>query len=139
MMQAPTPISLPTRENTKLLARIDWNITDRHRLSLRYNNTKNTAWNAPNGNSSDTGYRPNNTYRVGTQSMAFANSMYSMDNKVQSWAADLNSRFTDKISNQLLFTYTNIEDMRGTNSSPFPSSTSWQARTRMETRFWNRT
>ena len=40
--------------------------------------------------------------------MAFANSMYSMDNKVQSWAADLNSRFTDKISNQLLFTYTNI-------------------------------
>ena len=107
-------------ENTKLLARIDWNITDRHRLSLRYNNTKNTAWNAPNGNSSDTGYRLNNTYRVGTQSMAFANSMYSMDNKVQSWAADLNSRFTDKISNQLLFTYTNIEDMRGTNSSPFP-------------------
>lgn len=107
-------------ENTKILARIDWNITDRHRLSLRYNNTKNTAWNAPNGNSSDTGYRLNNTYRVGTQSMAFANSMYSMDNKVQSWATDLNSRFTDKISNQLLFTYTNIEDMRGTNSSPFP-------------------
>ena len=66
-------------ENTKLLARIDWTITDRHRLSLRYNNPKNTAWNAPNGNSSDTGYRLNNTYRVGTQSMAFANSMYSMD------------------------------------------------------------
>lgn len=107
-------------ENTKILARLDWNITDRHRLSLRYNNTKNTAWNGPNGNSSDTGYRLNNTYRVGTQSMAFANSMYSMDNKVQSWSADLNSRFTDKISNQLLFTYTNIEDMRGTNSSPFP-------------------
>ena len=107
-------------ENTKILARIDWNITDLHRLSLRYNNTKNTAWKAPNGNSSDTGYRLNNTYRVGTQSMAFANSMYSMDNKVQSWATDLNSRFADMICNQLLFTYTNIEDMRGTNSSPFP-------------------
>ena len=64
--------------------------------------------------------RLNNTYRVGTQSMSFSNSMYSMDNKVQSWAADLNSRFTDKLSNQLLFTFTNIEDMRGTNSSPFP-------------------
>ncbi|MDE5760714.1 MAG: TonB-dependent receptor, partial [Bacteroides sp.] len=107
-------------ENTKLLARIDWNITDRHRLSLRYNNTKNVAWNGPNGNSSDTGLRLNGTYRVGTQSMAFANSMYSMDNKVQSWAADLNSRFTDKISNQLLFTYTDIQDMRGSNSAPFP-------------------
>lgn len=107
-------------ENTKLLARIDWNITDRHRLSLRYNNTKNVAWNGPNGSSSDTGLRLNGTYRVGTQSMAFANSMYSMENKVQSWAADLNSRFTDKISNQLLFTYTDIQDMRGSNSSPFP-------------------
>lgn len=106
-------------ENTKLLARIDWNITDRHRLSLRYNNTKNTAWNAPNGNSSDTGFRLSDN-RVGPNSMSFANSMYSMDNKVQSWAADLNSRFTDKISNQLLFTYTSIEDVRGTNSSPFP-------------------
>lgn len=106
-------------ENTKLLARIDWNITDRHRLSLRYNNTKNVAWNGPNGSSSDTGLRLSSN-RVGPQSMAFANSMYSMDNKVQSWAADLNSRFTDKISNQLLFTYTDIQDMRGSNSSPFP-------------------
>lgn len=52
--------------------------------------------------------------------MAFANSMYSMDNKVTSWALDFNSRFTDNLSNQLLFTYTNIEDMRGSNSSPFP-------------------
>lgn len=107
-------------ENTKILARIDWNITDQHRLSLRYNKTENTAWNGPNANSSDTGFRLNNTYRVGTQSMAFSNSMYSMDNNVTSWAADLNSRFSNKISNQLLFTYTNIEDMRGTGSSPFP-------------------
>ena len=106
--------------NTKFLARIDWNITDRHRLSVRYNNTKNVAWNAPNGNSSDTGFRLNGTYRVGAQSMSFANSMYSMENKVKSWSADLNSRFTDKISNQLLFTYTKIDDARGTNSSIFP-------------------
>ena len=107
-------------ENTKFLARLDWNITDRHHLSVRYNNTKNTTWNAPNGNSSDTGQRLNNTYRVGPQSMSYANSMYSMNNKVQSWSADLNSRFTDKISNQLLFTYTKIDDVRGSTSSPFP-------------------
>lgn len=113
--------SFPADEqNLKLMARLDWNIVDGHKLSLRYNTTKNTAWNAPNGNSSDTGFRLNNTYRVGTQSMSFANSMYSMDNNVSSWAADLNSRFSDKISNQLLFTYSNIEDIRGTNSSMFP-------------------
>jgi len=107
-------------KNNKILVRLDWNITDQHRLSLRYNKTENTAWNEPNGNSSDTGYRLNGTYRVGTQSMAFSNSMYSMDNNVTSWAADLNSRLSNKLSNQLLFTHTNIKDMRGTNSSLFP-------------------
>lgn len=109
-------------KNLKLLGRIDWNITNGHKLSVRYNYTKNTAWNAPNANSMDggSGSRLYNTSRVGYQSMSFANSMYSQDNKVSSVSADLNSRFSDKISNQLLFTYTDIEDMRGTNSSPFP-------------------
>ena len=109
-------------KNLKLLGRIDWNITNGHKLSVRYNYTKNTAWNAPNANSMDggPGSRLYNTSRVGYQSMSFANSMYSQDNKVSSVSADLNSRFSDKISNQLLFTYTDIEDMRGTNSSPFP-------------------
>ncbi len=108
------------QSNMKLLARIDWNINDNHRLNLRYNYTKNTAWNAPNGNSSDTGYRLNGTYRVGNQSMAFANNMYSMDNKVQSISADLNSRFTDNLSNQLLVTFSKIDDVRGSKSAPFP-------------------
>ena len=109
-------------KNLKLLGRIDWNITNGHKLSVRYNYTKNTAWNAPNANSMDggSGSRLYNTSRVGYQSMSLANSMYSQDNKVSSVSADLNSRFSDKISNQLLFTYTDIEDMRGTNSSPFP-------------------
>ena len=35
-------------KNLKLLGRIDWNITNGHKLSVRYNYTKNTAWNAPN-------------------------------------------------------------------------------------------
>ena len=106
--------------NYRILARLDWNITDAHHLAVRYNNTKNTAWMGTNGNSSDTGYRLNGTYRIGVQSMAFANSLYSQDNKVQSISADLNSRFGQKVSNQLLFTYTYSEDMRGTNSSEFP-------------------
>ena len=106
--------------NLKLLGRIDWNINDDHRLAVRYNYTKNTAWNPVNGNSSDTGYRLRNMDRLSQYSMAFANSMYSMDNKVSTISADLNSRFGNKISNQLLFTYTNIDDVRGSNSSPFP-------------------
>ena len=106
--------------NLKLLGRIDWNINNDHKLAVRYNYTKNTAWNQTNGNSSDTGYRLNGMNRFSQYSMAFANSLYSQDNKVNSVSADLNSRFSDKISNQLLFTYSNIQDIRGTNSSPFP-------------------
>ena len=106
--------------NLKLLGRIDWNITDNHHLAVRYNYTKNTAWNPVNGNSSDTGYRLRNMDRLSQYSMSFANSMYSMDNKVSTVSADFNSRFGNNISNQLLFTYTNIDDVRGSNSSLFP-------------------
>lgn len=106
--------------NRKILARLDWNIVDGHRVSLRYNQTNNTAWNAPNGNSCDTGYRLNGTYRVGNESMAFANNMYSMQNNVYSWSLDYNAKLSDRVSNQLLATYSNIEDIRGSNSTPFP-------------------
>ena len=108
------------QSNRKILARIDWNIAPGHRLALRYNQTNNVAWNAPNGNSSDTGYRLNGTYRVGNQSMAFANNMYSMENNVRTWSLDYNARFSDRVSNQLLATYSNIEDVRGSKSSQFP-------------------
>ena len=106
--------------NMKILARVDWNINEANKLSVRYNYTKNTAWNAPNNNSSDNGYRLNGTYRVGNESMAFANNMYSQDNKVQSISAELNSKLSDKLSNQALFTFSKIDDVRGSTSSPFP-------------------
>ena len=106
--------------NMKILARVDWNINSANKLSVRYNYTKNTAWNAPNGNSSDTGNRLNGTYRSGLKSMAFANNMYSMDNKVQSISADLNSKISENLSNQALFTFSKIDDVRGSKSDPFP-------------------
>lgn len=105
--------------NLKLLGRIDWNINEKNKLSVRYNYTKNTAWNAPNATSMDGGSRMKDS-RVGQYGMSYANSMYSMNNKVNSLAFDLNSRFTNNISNQLLFTYTYIQDVRGSKSSDFP-------------------
>ena len=68
--------------NIKFLARIDWNIANNHKLALRYNYTKNQYWNAPNGNSTDANYRNKSYNRMSQMSMAFANSMYSMDNIV---------------------------------------------------------
>ncbi|MBO7418731.1 MAG: TonB-dependent receptor [Bacteroidaceae bacterium] len=113
--------SFPADEsNIKLLGRIDWNITQDHHLAVRYNYTKNSAWNPTNGNSSDTGYRLRNMDRFSRYSMAFANAMYSMDNKVNTISVDLNSHFGSNLSNQLLFTYSDIQDVRGTSSSEFP-------------------
>ncbi|HZH72470.1 MAG TPA: TonB-dependent receptor, partial [Mariniphaga sp.] len=106
--------------NRKLLARIDWNIDNANKLSVRYNYTKNQAWNPTNGNSTDAGFRNYAMNRISQYSMAFSNSLYSMDNIVNSVALDLNSRISDKVSNQFLTTYTMIKDMRGSNSNPFP-------------------
>ncbi len=105
--------------NRKLLARIDWNISDKHHLALRYNYTLNKAWNAPNSSSMDGGSR--SAYgRTSLYAMSFANSMYSLDNLVNTWSLDLNSRLNDKLSNQFLATYSQLDDTRGTNSSDFP-------------------
>ena len=107
------------QENYKVLARVDWNITDKHKLAVRYNYTKNTIWNGPNASSMDGGTRSAYS-RTSQYSMSFANSMYSMDNIVHSVSLDLNSRLTDNLSNQFLATYSKLDDIRGTNSSEFP-------------------
>ena len=105
--------------NYKFLARLDWNINDMHKVALRYNFTKNRAWNAPNASSMDGGARMSGG-RTSQYAMSYANSMYAMDNLVHSFSLDLNSRFSDKISNQLLATFSKLDDVRASNSEDFP-------------------
>ena len=105
--------------NAKILARLDWNINDANHLAVRYNYTNNTSWFGPNASSMDGGTR--SAYgRTSLYSMAFANSMYSMNNLVHSVSVDLNSRISDNLSNQFLATFSKLDDVRGTNSSEFP-------------------
>ena len=112
--------SFPADEtNVKYLIRLDWNINDNHHLAVRYNYTENEAWNAPNASSMDGGTRASGA-RTSQYSMSYANSMYSIRNVVNSASVDLNSRFSDKLSNQFLFTFSKLDDVRGTNSSEFP-------------------
>ena len=112
--------SFPADENNlKLLARIDWNINDKHKLAFRYNYTLNNRWSAPNATSMDAGTRMAGS-RMSQYSMSFANSMYSMQNIVSTFSVDLNSRLSDKLSNQFLATYSKLDDVRGTNSAEFP-------------------
>ena len=108
-----------TESNTKLLARLDWNINDAHKLAIRYNYTLNQGWNSTNGSSMDGGSRSGYS-RFSQYGMAYANSLYSMDNLVSTISLDLNSRLGDNLSNQFLATYSKLDDMRGTNSEDFP-------------------
>ena len=105
--------------NQKILVRLDWNIAQNHHLAVRYNYTLNKGWNSPNASSSDCKTRTVDA-RMSQYSMSFANSMYSMDNIVHSVSLDLNSRINDNLSNQLLATFSKLDDVRGTNSSVFP-------------------
>ncbi|MBR1402399.1 MAG: TonB-dependent receptor [Prevotella sp.] len=112
--------SFPADENNyKILARLDWNISNMHHLALRYNYTKNNYWNSPNASSMDGGTRSAYS-RMSQYSMSFANSMYGMDNLVHSFSLDLNSRLTDNLSNQFLATYSKLDDIRSSNSDEFP-------------------
>ncbi len=105
--------------NLKYLIRLDWNINEANKFSVRYNHTKNMNWFPPNGASNDNAPRsPHN--RVSAYSMSYANSMYSQDNIVNTITAELNSRINSKMSNQFLATYSLIEDVRGSESAPFP-------------------
>ena len=107
------------QNNVKALARIDWNINDKNHLALRYNYTNNLAWNSPNASSMDGGTRSPYA-RMSLYSMAFANSMYSMNNMVHSASLDLNSRISNNLSNQFLATVSKLDDIRGSNSTDFP-------------------
>ena len=110
----------PADQNTyRLLARLDYNITDRHHLAARYNYTKNNYWTNPNASSMNGG--PVSPYsRMSQYSMAFSNSLYGMDNLVHSFSVDLNSRLSDNLSNQFLVAFAKKDDVRSSNSEEFP-------------------
>jgi len=105
--------------NTKFLGRIDWNISSNHHLALRYNRTVNTYYSNPNASSSNCGQRTTES-RVGLYGFSYANAMYSMNNNANTFSFDLNSRLSNNLSNELLVTYSDLSDLRGSNSDEFP-------------------
>jgi hypothetical protein len=104
-------------QNYKIMARLDWNINLNHKFTLRYNDVKSTNDQSVNSNSAP---NPRGDARIGLQSMAFSKSNYNFTNYVRSLTGELNSKFSDRLSNKLLVSYTHIQDTRGSDSEPFP-------------------
>ncbi len=101
------------------LGRVDWNISKNHKLAIRYNQVESNTPFLVNGSS---GPQPRSTSanRVSAQSMAFESTMYFSKSKVNSITAELNSKFSNRLSNQFLATYSKIFTGRTPNTSEFP-------------------
>ena len=104
--------------NIKMLARIDWNISDNHNLMLRYNWTGNTQWSTPNAKST-VGAKATSE-RISKNAYAFRNNCYTINDNAWSGVAELNSRFSGRLSNKLLLTVSDVSNLRGSDSEWFP-------------------
>lgn len=103
--------------NYKILARVDWNISRNHKLTVRYNQVNNKSDNITNFNSAP---NPRGSGRSSEKAVSFGNSWYGFENSVKSATAELNSTFGSKVSNKLLVSYTAVKDTRTSPSTPFP-------------------
>ncbi|HOC85250.1 MAG: carboxypeptidase regulatory-like domain-containing protein [Prolixibacteraceae bacterium] len=108
-------------QNYKILAKLDWNISDVHKFSLRYNTLKNSSNSLTNASSGPPGVTRSNFARVSERSIAFSNAFYGSENKIDAFSAELNSQFSSSASNKFLVSYTKTLDPRRTsNSDIFP-------------------
>jgi len=100
--------------SNKGLARIDWNINDKHKLSIRGNYMKSKR---------DVGISSSGAFtsRASSQSMAFQNTTYEINNDILSFIGQLNSRFSSKVANEISFGYTANRDYRAYKASAFPT------------------
>jgi hypothetical protein len=118
-------------ENTKILAKLDWNINKVHKLTLKYSDLTGTDDQSLNGTSVANGGGYNVTgrnnvtrlpfNRFSNNSMSYNNSNYFFENGVKTGTFELKSNISSRFSNQFLATYSKINSTRNVNSSFFPT------------------
>ncbi|RPD46917.1 TonB-dependent receptor [Hymenobacter sediminis] len=99
-------INAETRSD-KAFARLDWNISNNHQLTLRHNFVD-----ASNDNISRT-----------ATNFRFGNNAYQFLSQTNSTVLELKSRFGNRFANNLLVGYSTIRDSRTTKGDLFPSIT----------------
>lgn len=109
----------------KLTLKIDWNINAKNTFSIKYNYLKSFAdqfastsrsGSASGANAIVTGGQP------GSISLPFYGSGYVINNNFNIFIAELNTRFSNKVSNKFQVGYTALRDFRSphSNSGTFP-------------------
>ncbi len=96
----------PAETNSdKILAKIDWNINNKHKLSLRHSYTFGENY---------------NTYRTSSTSINFYNDGIYFPSTTNSTALELTSNFSQINSNHLILAYTRARDDRNPLGQNFP-------------------
>jgi hypothetical protein len=112
-------------KNTKMLFRLDWNISQVHKLTLKYSdlvseNDVAMSSSIPNGAATGGPNTWTSQARQSVNNMSFANSQYGFKDLVKTIGLELNSNISGRFSNQLIATYTKIQATRYTPSTLFP-------------------
>ena len=107
--------------NDKILARLDWNISNNHRFNVRYNQVESKRPSFISTSTTGTNFQfPGGGGRTSPQHLHFSNSNYFQDENLYSLAAELNSSFGSKFANTLRGSFTHQNDPRSSESSVFP-------------------
>lgn len=95
------------KKSDAVFARIDWNINDKNKLTIRHSYVKGS----------------NFIFSDGVSSASFYNNGYNFNSTTNSTVAELNSNFSSRFSNMLRLTYTDTRDRRATPGTLFPGVT----------------
>jgi len=110
-----------TAPRTKILGRLDWNISSRHHFNIRYSQVESKGTNFPSASRSPFPAFSGATRQSNT-ALFFQNATYFQEANFYSGAAELNSTFGKRgtTTNTLRGTFTRQNDPRSSPSSLFP-------------------
>lgn len=95
-----------TLVSDKIIGKLDWNINDNHKLSLKHSYVKAEQ------------FSPS---RSSATAISFINGSQLFNSVTNSTSLELNSRFGNKFSNNLVVAYTSVADDRDPSGDPFPT------------------
>jgi Carboxypeptidase regulatory-like domain len=105
-------------ESTKFNIRLDFNLSDKHKLNIKYNILRSFGDIVPSTSGALTGGRnPTST------NLPFQASLYRINNNLDSYIAELNSNLSSRIDNNFTIGYTRMRDFRVSpvGGTPFPT------------------
>ena len=102
--------------STRFIAKVDYNLSDRNKLSFRYSQLDSKS-DQPVSNSNSLGF---GSRRDNANSMSFQNSGYSILENSRSFIGELNSQVGSHMSNNIIAGYTTNDESRSYKGTIFP-------------------